>query len=132
MLLELEKRTTVVCEALILPILILLAGFAPGRATPFTVTLFATNVVPAGILSTKITLFAATFPLFVTLTVYVNTSLSVAVCKSTDFCKLTFARFTVVCTVFEEAVLVIGGLPTKGRNWYDTIARFEIGFGIRE
>ena len=47
MLLELESAT-VVCEALILPRLILLAGFAPGRATPFTVTLFATNVVPAG------------------------------------------------------------------------------------
>lgn len=93
--------------------LILLAGFAPGRATPFTVTLFVINVVPAGILSTKITLFAATFPSLVTFTVYVNTSLIVAVCRSTDFCKLTFARFTVVCTVFEEAVLVIGGLPTK-------------------
>lgn len=68
--------------------LILLAGFAHGRATPFTVTLFATNVVPAGILSTKITLFAVTFPLFVTLTVYVNTSLSVAVCDLQIFAYL--------------------------------------------
>src|SRR5262245_28579571 len=60
-------------------------GSAPGRRTPPTVKLFGTNVVPGGTSSRKTTLSAFAVPVLTRSTVYVSTSSTRAVGRSTRF-----------------------------------------------
>ncbi|KFL83403.1 hypothetical protein DJ51_2633 [Bacillus cereus] len=71
-----------------------LAGFAPPCVVPSIVKLLRTKVVPVGMTSLKITLFALVLPVLVKETVYVSVSPISAKFLSTDFAIVTVALFT--------------------------------------
>src|SRR5262249_60208612 len=68
------KVTVTVAPAAIVPSATPGPGSAPGRGTPPTVKLFATNVVPGGTASKKTTLSAFAVPVLTRSTVYVRPS----------------------------------------------------------
>ncbi|ADH06254.1 hypothetical protein BMB171_C1438 [Bacillus thuringiensis BMB171] len=70
------------------------AGFAPTCVVPSIVKLFRTKVVPVGMTSVKITLFAFVLPVPVKETVYVSVSPISAKFLSTTFVIVTVALFT--------------------------------------
>ncbi|CEY39916.1 Uncharacterised protein [Streptococcus pneumoniae] len=86
-------------------------GFAFGTVTPFILKLFGIKVVPFGIVSVKIMLFAVVFPLFVTAEVSVIVSPIVA--------KVVLALLfiTKVASIIGVTVVFVTVLPTAG-DWF--------------
>ncbi|COG88975.1 Uncharacterised protein [Streptococcus pneumoniae] len=86
-------------------------GFAFGTVTPFILKLFGIKVVPFGIVSVKIMLFAIVFPVFVI--DEVNVIVSPIVAKVV----LALLFITKVASIIGVTVVFVTVLPTAG-DWF--------------